>query len=572
MKNSEKSVSGKVGVLHSIKTKVAMLVAGTLICVIAFNLIILVPYLTKIIEQQNKNYLYDMADTNGLMLETMLDMSSAEEVLTYETLLPVLDGVGIEGIESSYAYVVSQDGTMLFHPTKSKVGQPVENALVSGLVEELQMGIRRETQIVEYDFKGVMKYASYYITQDKNAIIVITADEDEIHATADTITKICGGMGAIAIVFFSIAAYFFVAKMLKPIGIISKILGKMSKLDFTDTIEAAKVAKRKDEMGVILRAAGELRSELIKIIEDIKQQSEALFAASEHLNTSARETASTMEQVEKAVDDIANGASNQAEETQSATVDIITMGSMIEETADEVTALKTNADEMKKTSEDAQNMLNELIRENDKTKVSIDEIYRQTNTTNESALKIKEATALISSIAEETNLLSLNASIEAARAGDQGRGFAVVASQIQKLAEQSSESALRIEEITNELINDSMLAVETMQVVKDNMDIQSDRMVKTDRMFETFNSGVIASIAGVDTIAVKTDGLDESRVRVVDLVQNLSAIAEENAASSEETSASVTQVSEIVVDISENATKLREISEKLEDLVKIFQI
>ena len=279
-----------------------------------------------------------------------------------------------------------------------------------------------------------------------------------------------------------------------------------------------------------------------------------------------------MEQVEKAVDDIANGASNQAEETQSATVDIITMGSMIEETADEVTALKTNADEMKKTSEDAQNMLNELIRENDKTKVSIDEIYRQTNTTNESALKIKEATALISSIAEETNLLSLNASIEAARAGDQGRGFAVVASQIQKLAEQSSESALRIEEITNELINDSMLAVETMQVVKDNMDIQSDRMVKTDRMFETFNSGVIASIAGVDTIAVKTDGLDESRVRVVDLVQNLSAIAEENAASSEETSASVTQVSEIVVDISENATKLREISEKLEDLVKIFQI
>ena len=248
------------------------------------------------------------------------------------------------------------------------------------------------------------------------------------------------------------------------------------------------------------------------------------------------------------------------------------MGSMIEETSGEVSALKDTADGMKAVSIEAQQLINELMQENGKTKESIEKIYRQTNITNESALKIKEATALITSIAEETNLLSLNASIEAARAGEQGRGFAVVASQIQKLAEQSSESAQKIEQITTELISDSSVAVETMQIVRDNMETQSTKMVQTDNIFETFNKGVVSSIEGVDSIALKADKLDVSRVNVVDVVQNLSAIAQENAASSEESSASVTQVTEIVTDISKNANKLKEVAAKLEDLVQIFKV
>ena len=97
-------------------------------------------------------------------------------------------------------------------------------------------------------------------------------------------------------------------------------------------------------------------------------------------------------------------------------------------------------------------------------------------------------------------------------------------------------------------------------------------MVKTDRMFDTFNAGVIASIVSVGNIAEKTEELDSSRIRVLDLVQNLSAIAEENAASSQETSASVTQVSEIITDISGNADRLRNIAVELEDAVSVFKL
>ena len=562
----------KTSFVRSIKLKVALMVAIAIVCATAFNLSLTVPYVANSLNSLNQNYLLDIANANGLAIENMMAFAGKDKTLSYEELASVFDGVGIKGIESSYAYVVGADGSMLYHPTKEKVGKPVENDLVKGIVADLSKGSRRESDVIEYDFKGVTKYASFYITKNNSTIIVITADKDEILSTTNTVRNRCTISGITATVLFSILSYLFLMFILKPITGITKIIGKMSDLDFTENPEAKKFLKKKDETGVMANAVFELRNELIDTINNIKSQSKVLLATSEQLDTDAKNTTVTMGQVESAVGDIALGATNQATETQAATENVVAMGSMIEETSGEVSALKDTADGMKAVSIEAQQLINELMQENGKTKESIEKIYRQTNITNESALKIKEATALITSIAEETNLLSLNASIEAARAGEQGRGFAVVASQIQKLAEQSSESAQKIEQITTELISDSSVAVETMQIVRDNMETQSTKMVQTDNIFETFNKGVVSSIEGVDSIALKADKLDVSRVNVVDVVQNLSAIAQENAASSEESSASVTQVTEIVTDISKNANKLKEVAAKLEDLVQIFKV
>lgn len=563
---------GRVKLIHSIKAKVALMVMAAILVATTFNLTILMPYVSGVIEEQNKNYLKDLAESAGHIMEAMSASGYDPRVLEYDTLAQVYSDMKIEGMDSSYTYVVSKDGTMLYHPTKEKVGQPVENEVVQNLVAELKKGNRKATEVVEYEFKGVTKYASYYIAKDNSSIVIITVDESDIHHSTRVFTTICIVVGTVSILLFAVIAYILITFMLKPLDSVTAILGKIAALDFTADTLVEKIAKRKDETGVLASAAKMLREELLSVINGIKNQSTELYKASEALETSAKGTTATMDQVEQAVSDIANGATNQAEETTSASENVIAMGSMIEETSIEVAELKANASGMKESSEEAQNILNALMKENEKTRESIDEIYRQTNTTNESALKIKEATAIITSIADETNLLSLNASIEAARAGEQGRGFAVVASQIQKLAEQSSESAQRIEEITNMLIMDSSMAVKTMNVVKDNMDAQSEKMVQTDKMFEKFNAGVISSIESVGNISAKTDGMDDARVRVVDLVQSLSAIAEENAASSQETSASVTQVTEIVADISNSANKLKAISAQMEDIVSVFKV
>ena len=257
---------------------------------------------------------------------------------------------------------------------------------------------------------------------------------------------------------------------------------------------------------------------------------------------------------------------------QKATENVILMGNMVEETSQEVDDLIDNANDMKRSSEEAFVTLTALEKINDQAREAIEVIYEQTNTTNESAMKIREATSLITSIAEETNLLSLNASIEAARAGEQGRGFAVVAGQIQKLAEQSNDSARQIENIIDSLITDSEKSVATMEEVKKIINSQNESVGRTNDIFVQVQTGITGSMDGINRIADKTKKLDAARVNVVDVVQNLTAIAEENAASTEETSASVTEVSSIVYNISENATQLKDVATRLENNMNIFKI
>jgi methyl-accepting chemotaxis protein len=279
----------------------------------------------------------------------------------------------------------------------------------------------------------------------------------------------------------------------------------------------------------------------------------------------------TTAQVDRSVCEIAEGASSQAGETQSASENVITIGNMIEETNNEVNNLSNTASSMKASHQTALNILQELGRTNEQTKSSIAEIEAQTKTTNLSAGKIREATSFITAIAEETNLLSLNASIEAARAGEAGRGFAVVASQIQKLAEQSNDSAKQIENIVDELIRDSDRAVQTMDSVKDIIQRQSEDVDRTKAAFGEVSDGIDDSIGGINSIADKVAQMDTARVSVVDTVSNLSAIAEENAASTEESSATVSTITGIANEIEDSSSDLRKIAETLEQKMDAFK-
>ncbi len=376
-------------------------------------------------------------------------------------------------------------------------------------------------------------------------------------------------MVAVLIVFM-IAAFFAISMFVNPIIKISRNIGAMAEMDFRDDGVLDALGKKKDEVGVMARALIRMRKEMKTAIGKIRDGSSELYDAAQSMNQSASQTAESVDQVDKAISEIAQGASSQAQETQTATENVILMGNMIEETNNEIEDLRNSARAMRTAGENAMKILGELNKINQQTKDAISVIYEQTNTTNTSAMKIKEATNIITDIAEETNLLSLNASIEAARAGEQGRGFAVVASQIQKLAEQSNESARQIAQIIDELISDSAKSVETMEEVKEVIKKQDEYVSNTEASFHDVNDGIAKSIDGIHTIAAKTKDLDGARVKVVDVVQNLTAIAEENAASTEETSASAAEVGNTIGNVAQEAKHLNVIANDLDENIKVF--
>lgn len=557
--------------LKTIQSKLVATIILTVVITIAISLCFIIPSTRSALSALTKDYMKDMAVSYGTLLEN--DLKNAKnQTMTADQDAALLKGVGVQDAKSSYAYLVSSDGTMLYHPKAEKIGKPVENSVVKGLVAGLKNGTVPDPDVITYLFDGEMKYASYYITQTNHEILVITADQSDILSPVAGITRLSMLAALLAALVAIIIGFISARTITSPIRELTRIIGKIAGLDFRKDSSLIALSGRGGEVGDMSMAVENLSEQIAKVVGEVIAQSSSLSAASIELDRSAENTALSVEQVEKAVNEIAQGATSQAQETQKATENVIVIGNIVEETNVEVKKLMQNAQSMLETGKQADATLQELGQINEKAGSAIQVIYEQTNNTNSSAMKIREVTTLITSIAEEINLLSLNASIEAARAGEQGRGFAVVASQIQKLAEQSNTSATQIEEIISVLISDSEKAVQTMNEVKEIIATQNEHVGQTQNNFDSVKKGIASSTSGIEVISARVNKLDEARVAVVDVVQNLTAIAEENAASTEETSASVTQVGTIITGMAENAGKLEKIAVSLEEMMQQFQL
>lgn len=570
---SETADTERIGFLHSLKAKILLLVAAAVVLTVVLNLWTVIPKSSSNISELTSNYMLDVAMVAGEGIDNQIRMSSYDSVMSGGNLSRIVGNVEIKGVKDSYTYIVDGDGTMLYHPTADKIGKPVENSVVKGVISKLKSENRPQLEVVQYNFNGETKYAGIYVGKSKDFILVVNANKKQaLSGTTSVVTSTVKG-SIFAMVLCLIAAIFVTRKIVAPIISATDTVEKLGNLDFSEDVSSdKKMLNRKDEVGVMLRSITELKNIIVKVMAEIRAYSESLGEAAEALKNSANESSTAAGQVETAITGIADGASSQAQETQSATENVIVMGKMIEQASTEVEQLGDNAADMHKASENAMSILAELEKINQKTMEAIHIIGEQTQKTNESAAKIKVATDMISEIAEETTLLSLNASIEAARAGEQGRGFAVVANQIQKLAEQSADATTQITEVISELVNDAQESVQTMDEVKEVMNQQSENVSQTEKAFKNVEKGIAESIESVEKITDKTRKLDEARAGVVDVVQSLSAIAEENAASAEETSASASEVGSIMEDVSQNANMLDEIAVKLNENVKRFKI
>lgn len=328
---------------------------------------------------------------------------------------------------------------------------------------------------------------------------------------------------------------------------------------------------RNDSVGNMCRGIQTLDEGLSEIVSGVKDQCATLKETSENCMETANVINRSISQIDKAVQGIANSTTTQAQNAIDAGNNVTVMGNMVEDTSAQVTQLVQMTDEMAKAAANAQNILQELNDNMGNVKVSVESISEKTNQTHASVEEASRMTEVITAIAEQTNLLSLNASIEAARAGEHGKGFAVVASEIQKLAEQSSQAAVDIQNILQQLRDNSKNSVDKMEDVQQIILEQEEKISNTNAVFETVEHSIEKSVEGIDAIQKKTEILDDARMKTVEIVQNVSAIAQENAASTEETAAELDQVTELLGQLDKVTDSLGNVTNRLEHKINKFK-
>ncbi len=327
----------------------------------------------------------------------------------------------------------------------------------------------------------------------------------------------------------------------------------------------------KDEFGQLTKNVNQVTQNLHGIVNRIRVEANSIEDFTVKMRQDVKQTSKTTEEIATTVSQIAGGAMNQAEDVQKASANIASLGHIVSDNAEVAAHLATQSLKIGELTEEGLVLVENLSDKTQESKNSMLEIFAAIENTRESTNHIGEASKMISDIASQTNLLALNAAIEAARAGEMGRGFAVVAEEIRKLAEQSAKSTSQIDRMLIDLKHNSSTAIETSEKVRTVVNIQELSVFEARDKYKEISESIKVSIQLSDQINQLGKDMEVKRAVVMDVIEGLSSIAEENAASTQETSASVQEISATMQEILEQSNQISGMSTDLKALVQQFK-
>lgn len=367
--------------------------------------------------------------------------------IDYETLIGSIE---ISGVEGSYAYMVAPDGTMLYHKNADKIGKPVENAAVKGIVADIQAGKTVKNGAVVYEYKGVDKLAGYAFT-NKGNIVVVTADYDVFMKPVTDMKHRMILTAVILGLIFCVLGVFLVYKMMRAFDYIIPSIRNTANFNFREDAMAERLSGRKDEIGLIATELKEMRANLREIVGCIGEARDSIDVnMSELLNISTKvndmctDNSATSEQLAAGMQETSASTSSIVDNIEQMQVGSREIEHLTGSGADMSDEVMNRATKLRQAAEQATKVaMNMFTDVKGKSEIAI--------AASRAVSRINELTQTVMTISEQTSLLALNASIEAARAGETGRGFAVVASEISTLATQTSDAVGDINLIVAEI-------------------------------------------------------------------------------------------------------------------------
>ena len=473
--------------------------------------------------------------------------------------------------ESGYSLLVSQEGTYIVNPDESAI-------MKKKISEEDDAGMRALGEKMLSGEAGVYKFtradgqdmiAFYNPIQATGWGMATIAYQDELFAPVATVLKIMAGISLLLIVLISLGVLFTVNRSMRPLAMMMEEMHLLAGGDFRD--RPAKITVN-NELGLLAKAVRNMREGVRQVLCNVSNSADSLSAASEELNATSDQSAQASNQVADSIVRVAQGTSEQLDAVNSTSEAIESLNDTIQGIAGRADEAASSSREAAIVAQEGGRTLNEAIGQIKRIEESTNESTKVVTALGERSSEIGQIVDTISSISEQTNLLALNAAIEAARAGEHGRGFAVVADEVRKLAESSQEAAQRISVLIAETRKDTDSAVAGMQAGSEEVRVGTENIMSMGESFRKIIEIVENVSSQVQEISTAIGGMADSGREIVGHIRTIGESSRGTAEEAETVSAATQEQSASVQEIAHASNKLAKMAAELQQEVQKFKV
>lgn len=402
-----------------------------------------------------------------------------------------------------------------------------------------------------------------------NWIVIAGSYMEDYNKGSVEILKILLPVTAITTVLGLFIIILFTKHITGPIKQIRNNLDEVSK----GNLSVSRLSiSNKDETGMLAQSFNTMLGNMKGILGTVKKSADTVMDYSNSLAQITDETSTAINEVAASIQEIAQAVGEEASSSEDAVVKIESLSNSIENVAKSTEDLLRLATETNRLSDVGLQAVEKLIQNTEVNNETVAEISNIINKVSESSQNINIITDTITQISQQTNLLSLNASIEAARAGDAGKGFAVVADEIRKLAEQSSQSVNQIKNIINEIQSYSNSSVKAVENIKEVSMEQTSSVEDTKNAFMDISKSVKELFQSVDQIEDENNYIKDSKNEIIDIIGNISDSVQQTSAVTEEVSASSEEQLAEMEEVASHSNELKSLAFTLQEAVDKFKL